>query len=173
MKPKAIVLAFSLAALVLTASWLNFGDTEAQAADDFEVEVVSQSELTRELEKDNEATPIWVVEGTAPAGGYLSCELEYADGRTVRVPMDNAYELGDNQTFRVTLFPLPDDWGATVRLVRSLPVGSLDELEPEVDRQVLVETVAPHHPAEDPDSGFIRRGEESDGYTVWSWRIAL
>lgn len=173
MKPKAIILVFCLAVLVLVVSWVNLADPGAQAAAGFPVEIVTKVELAGEHNGLNGSTPIWLIEGSAPAVGYLSAEVEYPDGASIPQPLDSVYTVDGRQIFRMTIFPMKDDWGATVRLIENVPFGSLEQLDPVVDRRILIETVAPHHPADYPASGFVRQGEAEEDYTIWRWEVEL
>lgn len=166
MKPKSVIIVFSLTALVLAASWLNFGDSQAQARDTFEVEIVGIEELTEELE--NDGRPLWVIEGSTAVDGYLSCLLVDGD-HSVTIPIDDYYELDGRYHYRLIIFPTAEDWGAEIALQKNQPLGSLDELELEIERQVISKTVAPQHPADRSSTGFIWRGEEIAGYNVWRW----
>ncbi len=168
MKPKIFIILASFAALMLAVGILHFGQQQTQAVALDRVSVVSNGGPDVPG-LDGEDIHVWLIKGTVPVGGYISCELAYADGRVETVPIDGYYKLDGRYHFLVSLFPATGDWGATVRLA----YGYLDQAEPGSDRDLVLEKVAPQLPADRPEEGFIWRGEELPGCNVWRWQVNL
>ncbi|MCK4592924.1 hypothetical protein KAU45_00380 [bacterium] len=169
MKPKILIILASFAALMLAVGILHFGQPQTQAAAQDRVQVISSGRGDTDGFDGDGGIHLWLIRGTAPAGGYLSCRIVYADGRVETVPLDGCYKLDDRYHFLVSLFPSTGDWGATVRLA----YHHLDQAEPGSDRELVLEKVAPQLPADRPAEGFIWRGEELPGCNVWRWEINL
>jgi len=168
LKPKNLIILACFALLVLAAGILHFGQQQTQAAAQNRVTVVHQ-DAPPAIENPDNLIPVWMVRGTMPTGGYISCSVAYPDGRVETIPLDGRYELGDRYHFLVSLFPASRDWGATVRLT----YRSLDESAAWADREILLEKVAPQLPADRPGDGFVWRGEELPGCNVWLWEVNL
>jgi len=170
LKPKNLIILAAFAVLVLTAGVLHFGQQQTQAAAQQHVSIVS-SEKNDSLEQAGDGINVWLIKGTVPADGFVSCQVSFTDGRVETVPLDGSYVLDDRCYFLVSLFPAVGDWGATVRI----SYNRLDQTEADfrADRIVMLEKVAPQLPADRPEEGFIWRGEELPGCNVWRWEINL
>jgi hypothetical protein len=170
LKPKTLIILAAFAVLVLTAGILHFGQQQTQAAAQNRVSVVKADGIGA-VEATDDGVNVWLVEGTVPADGFVSCQVAFCDGRVETVPLDGSYVLDDRCHFLVSLFPAKGDWGATVRIT----YNRLDQTgaDFEADRVVVLEKVAPQLPADRPEEGFVWRGEELPGCNVWRWEVNL
>jgi hypothetical protein len=169
LKPKSLIISAAFAVLVLTAGVLHFGQQQTQAAAQHHAPVVS-SEKVDDI-GGGDGINLWLVKGSVPADGYVSCRVAFSDGRVETVPLEGSYVLDDRCHFLVSLFPSAGDWGATVRI----SYNRQDQTEADfgADRPVVLEKVAPQLPADRPEEGFVWRGEELPGCNVWRWEVNL
>jgi|GEM_PF-2980247 len=170
LKPKNLIISAAFAVLVLTVGILHFGQQQTQAAAQHHASVVS-SEKTDGDDVYGDGINVWLVKGTVPADGFVSCRVAFTDGRVETVPLDGSYVLDDRCHFLVSLFPTAGDWGATVRISYNRLLQT--EADFGADRSVVLEKVAPQLPADRPEGGFIWRGEELPGCNVWRWDVNL
>ncbi|MCX7022893.1 MAG: hypothetical protein NTW26_11610 [bacterium] len=170
MKPKNLIILAAFAVLVLTVGVLHFGQQQTQAAAQYHASIVT-SDKTDTGEGNSGDINVWLIKGTVPADGFVSCQVSFTDGRVETVPLDGSYVLDDRCYFLVSLFPAAGDWGATVRI----SYNRLDRNDADLgaDRIVMLEKVAPQLPADRPKEGFVWRGEELPGCNVWRWEVNL
>jgi len=170
LKPKNLIIFAAFALLVLTAGLLHFGQQQTQAAPQNRVSVVTDDK-TDAVEPAGDGINVWLIKGTVPAEGFVSCQVSFTDGRVETVPLDGSYVLDDRCYFLVSLFPAAGDWGATVRISYNRLLQT--EADFRADRVVMLEKVAPQLPADRPEEGFVWRGEELPGCNVWRWEVNL